>query len=227
MFFLKSDEHLFKIRKELYEDATFSDLTLVADGATFHGHSHLIFQQLPGLARLVCDGCKYAHDKTVIYLPGVKQEFIEIALLEFYIKGDPTKLRSVLNVGSEASENDTTKNADKSKSMVDDGQVLQKLDANVANVEHVKEQQNKTEKTKNTTKFDMDINESSAVSILTADNIVEEEKEEIELDLGDDYLLENDDEIEYHNDSFKTNEESLMVSVKEEGQDKDLIMDFF
>ena len=144
MFFLKSDEHLFKIRKELYEDATFSDLTLVAEGATFHGHSHLILQQVPGLAMLVCDGCKYAHEKTVIYLPGVKQEFIEIALLEFYIKGDPTKLRSVLNVGSEPSEMNTTKDTDKveTKNVYD-----QALELSNANVEYVKEQQKRKRKT--------------------------------------------------------------------------------
>jgi hypothetical protein len=109
MFFLKSDDHLFKVRKELYEDDTNSDLTLVAEGSTFHGHSQLIFHHVPGLSKLVCDGCKNTHEKTVIFLTGVKQEFVEIALLEFYIKGDPTKLRSVLNLGSESSEMNTTK----------------------------------------------------------------------------------------------------------------------
>ena len=40
------------------------------------------------------------HQNIVIFLPGVMPEVVEVALLEFYIKSDPTKLRSVLNVSS-------------------------------------------------------------------------------------------------------------------------------
>ena len=98
MFFLKSDEHLLKIGKELYEDDTFSDLTFVTEGSTFHGHSSLIFSQLPALAELVCHGCKYGHQKMVIILPGVDPNIMETALMEFYIKGDLTNLGSILNV---------------------------------------------------------------------------------------------------------------------------------
>ena len=78
MFFLKSDEHLFKIWKELYEDDTFSDVTFVTEGSTFHGHSSLIFSQLPGLAELVCHGCKHGHQEMVIILPGVYPNIMEL-----------------------------------------------------------------------------------------------------------------------------------------------------
>ena len=97
IFSLKSDEHLFKIGKELYEDDTFSDVTFVTEGSTFHGHSSLLFSQLPALAELVCHGCKYRHQKMVIILPAVDQNMMEIALMEFYMKSDPTKLGSILN----------------------------------------------------------------------------------------------------------------------------------
>jgi hypothetical protein len=98
MFFLKSDEHLFKIGKELYEDDTFSDVTFVAEGSTFHGHSSLLFSQFPALAEMVCHDCKYGHQEIFIILPSVEQNMMEIALMEFYMKVDPTKLGSILNV---------------------------------------------------------------------------------------------------------------------------------
>ena len=100
MFFLKSDDHIFKIQKLLYEDDEYSDLTLVCEGSIFNCHSSLILHQVPALAELLCQGCQAAHMKTVIFLPGVQAELVEVALLEFYIKADPTKLRSVLNVSS-------------------------------------------------------------------------------------------------------------------------------
>ena len=92
MFSLKSDDHLFQLAKELYEDDNFSDIIFVTDSASFYGHSSLIFQQIPSLSALVCKGCKYSHEKVVIFLPGVSSEFMEIALLEFYLTGDASKL---------------------------------------------------------------------------------------------------------------------------------------
>jgi hypothetical protein len=97
MFYLKSDEHLFKIVKELYEDNTFSDVTFVTEGSTFHGLSSLLFSQFPALAELMWHDCKYGDQKIVIILPSVEQNMMEIALMEFYMKGDPTKLGYILN----------------------------------------------------------------------------------------------------------------------------------
>ena len=40
----------------------------------------------------------YSHEKIVIILPGVESEFIEEGLVEFYSKGDLTKLNLLFNV---------------------------------------------------------------------------------------------------------------------------------
>ena len=88
MFQLKSTDHVFKLTKELYEDDVFSDLILVTEDSTFYAHSQLVFQHIENLSHLICEGCKAGHEKIVIFLPEVRQEFLEIALLEFYLKGD-------------------------------------------------------------------------------------------------------------------------------------------
>jgi hypothetical protein len=115
MFSLKSDEHLLTIAKELYEDKYFSDIIFIVNNTSYYGHSSLIFQHVDTLANLCCDICKYGHDKIVIFLPGVEEEFLEIALLEFYLRGDPVKLRSIFNVTSvktETIQSDVSKDTD-------------------------------------------------------------------------------------------------------------------
>ena len=118
MFYLKSDEHLLKIGKELYQDSIFSDIKFVTDGATFHAHSSLVLSNLPGLADLLCDNCKYGHQDIVIFLPSVHTSSMQLALEEFYVKGDPTKLGVVLNVIDVDIEQNTP---DKSENITDDG----------------------------------------------------------------------------------------------------------
>ena len=55
--------------------------------------------------------------------------------------------------------------------------------------QYVKEQQKRMEKTKDTETFDMDRNDISAVSTPTQNTVAEEEMG-IELDFGNDYLLQ-------------------------------------
>ena len=58
MIYLKYDEHLFNIAKDLYEDDKFSDITFITDNGSFYGHSSLIFQHIPSLSDLVCVAVK-------------------------------------------------------------------------------------------------------------------------------------------------------------------------
>ena len=86
------------IGKILYSDEIFSDVILVTDGATFHAHSSLLFSHLPSLTDLLCDGYKYGHHDVVYFLPEVHKTSMELALRDFYIQGNPTKLGIILNV---------------------------------------------------------------------------------------------------------------------------------
>ena len=97
MFSLKSDNHLEDVVKCLLSDNIFSDIRFVAENASLYGHSSLMLRLIPSLANLVCEGCKAAHEKIVILLPGVSRDFLESALMEFYLLGDILKLSSVLN----------------------------------------------------------------------------------------------------------------------------------
>ena len=97
MIHLKSTDHFFKIGKDLLEDEEFCDIVFITDKATFYGHSQLLFQHVHLLSSLVCDQCKYSHEKSVIFLPDVESEFLEIALMEFYLKGDSRKLNWIFN----------------------------------------------------------------------------------------------------------------------------------
>ena len=92
MFSLKSNEHFFRMVKELYEDEVFSDIIFITENGFFYGHSHLIFRHIPTLTDLVCDGCRSGHEKLTIFLPQVRPEFLEIALIDLYCKGDVNSL---------------------------------------------------------------------------------------------------------------------------------------
>ena len=100
MFSLKSDEHLFKMSKDLYQDKQFYDLICVTNGSSFYGHSGLIFYHIPWLLDLVYQGCRTGHQNIVVSLSEVKPELMEIALQEFYLNGDPYKLKNVLNLNN-------------------------------------------------------------------------------------------------------------------------------
>ena len=88
MFSLKSDKHLFKMSK----DKQFYDIIFVTNGSSFYGHSGLIFYHIPWLLELVCQGCRTGHQNIVISLYEVKPEF--------YLNGDPYKLKKVLNLNN-------------------------------------------------------------------------------------------------------------------------------
>ena len=85
---LKSSDHFFKLGKELLEDDQFGDIIFQTDTATFYAHSQLVFQPVNYISSLVCDHCRYGQEKIVIILPGVESQFLEIALMEFYLKGN-------------------------------------------------------------------------------------------------------------------------------------------
>jgi hypothetical protein len=95
---LRYDEHLLSKRKELLDDKDFSDTVLITKKGIFHGHFSLFLQQIPSLAKLVCEGCIANHEKIVIFLPEVGPSELSIALVEFYMKGDVDKLETILGV---------------------------------------------------------------------------------------------------------------------------------
>ena len=68
--------------KDLLSDIVYSDLVFVAENTSFFGHSSLMFQLLPSLVTLVCEGCKACHEKIVILLPGVSKEILESAFIK-------------------------------------------------------------------------------------------------------------------------------------------------
>ena len=114
-FSLRSDGHFAKLANELYEDNTFCDIIFITQNGSLYGHSQLIFQHLPSLADLMCEGCKTGHEKLVIFLPQVRPEVLEIALLEFYLKGDAEKLRDILcvtNVNTQSVKKETLADTD-------------------------------------------------------------------------------------------------------------------
>ena len=97
MLSLKSSDHFFKIGKELFEDEEFGDLIFKTGSSTISAHSHLLLQHVPLLSSLLCDHCRHGHEQVVIILPNVESEFVEIALMEFYLKGDSRKLNCIFS----------------------------------------------------------------------------------------------------------------------------------
>merc|ERR1712086_523107 len=99
-FTLRSEGHLFKLARDLYEDDEFSDTTFVTMNGSFHSHSHLLLLHLPFLGDLVCEACRTTHERMVIFLPHVRSELMEMALLELYLRGNADKLGDILDMQS-------------------------------------------------------------------------------------------------------------------------------
>ena len=95
---LRSELHFFNMSKSLFEDEIFSDIIYVTDSVWMYGHSSLIFHQIPSLEDVVCDKFKQGHDQLHIFLPDVKAETLETALLQLYLKGDAEYLKDILEV---------------------------------------------------------------------------------------------------------------------------------
>jgi len=115
MLLLKSSDHFFRIGKDLFEEDRFSDILFITDTATFYSHSQLLVHHVQLLSTLICSQCRYGHQQIVVFLPGVQAEFMEIALMEFYLKGDSTKLNLIINANSaenNLSENVTSRNTE-------------------------------------------------------------------------------------------------------------------
>ena len=89
-FSLRSNGHFFNLANDLYEDDNFSDILFITENGSLYGHSHLIFRHMPSLEWLMCEGCRTGHEKLVIFLPQVRPEVLEIALLQFYLTLFPT-----------------------------------------------------------------------------------------------------------------------------------------
>ena len=100
MLQLKSANHFSDIGRELFANDDCGDILLVTDNVTFSAHSLLLLQNVQLLPDLVCDQCRLAHEKIVIILPDTESDLVEIALREFYIKGDSRKLNSIFSVTS-------------------------------------------------------------------------------------------------------------------------------
>jgi hypothetical protein len=202
MFYLKSDDHILNIRKLLYEDDEYSDLSLVCEGSTFHCHSSLILQQVPTLTELLCQGCQAGHINIVIFLPGVMAELVEVALLEFYIKSDPTKLRSVLNVSSVTLHGnviDVSKDTDKLHTQL-----------NVSSVTTTK--YNGTETSEDTEKVYTLMDESNNSSYIDkAENNISTTTEDNDGVLT---ILTEDDDKQVDNEIYKGNENLLQDAFK-------------
>ena len=98
MLLLKPDNHFFMVGKTLLEDEETSDIIFRTETAKFYAHSHLLLHHLEFLSSLVCENCRYGHQKIVIILPDVESEFLEVGLMEFYLKGDATKLNNILGI---------------------------------------------------------------------------------------------------------------------------------
>merc|ERR1712129_3381 len=64
---------------------------------SFHSHSHLFLLHLPFLGDLICEACRTTHQRMVIFLPHVRSELMEMALLELYLRGDASKLSDILD----------------------------------------------------------------------------------------------------------------------------------
>merc|ERR1712129_324798 len=67
---------------------------------SFHSHSHLLLLHLPFLGDLVCEACRTTHERMVIFLPHVRSELMEMALLELYLREDEGKLGDILDMQS-------------------------------------------------------------------------------------------------------------------------------
>ena len=100
MLQLKSANHFSNIGRELSANNDYGSILLVTDNVTFSAHSLLLLQNVQLLPDLVCDQCRLAHEKIVIILPDTESDLVEIALREFYIKGDSRKLNSIFSVTS-------------------------------------------------------------------------------------------------------------------------------
>ena len=98
MSVLKLNDNFFRMRKQLLADETTSDVIFRTERASFFGHSHLLLPHLELLSSLLCDSCRYSHEKIVIIFPDVESEFVEEGLVDFYLKGDITKLNLLFSV---------------------------------------------------------------------------------------------------------------------------------
>ena len=135
MLLLKASDHFFKIGKELFEDQQFGDIIFQTDTGILHGHSQLVFPRLKYVSSLACNPCRIGHEKVVILLPGVEAEFMEIALMEFYLKGDARKLDLILTPSIE--ENNQLENM-YTRSTDDFTKELENKDENSSNEVEVK-----------------------------------------------------------------------------------------
>ena len=97
MLQLKSTDHYFKIGEELLANNVSGDILIVTDTATFSAHSLLLVQHVHQLADLLCDHCREAHEEIVVIIPDVEADLVEIALKEFYLKGDSRTLNLIFN----------------------------------------------------------------------------------------------------------------------------------
>ena len=79
-------------------DEASSDIIFRTKKDSFFSHSHLLLPHIEFLSSLMCDSCRYSHEKIVIILPDVESKFIEEGLVEFYSKGDLTKLNLLFDV---------------------------------------------------------------------------------------------------------------------------------
>ena len=101
MLLLKFEDHFFEMYKELYEDEIGSDILIKTETKTLSAHSVLLLQHIELLPSLMCSMSTSGHEKTVIIVTGFETEFVELALMEFYLHRDPTKLKHLFYGNSE------------------------------------------------------------------------------------------------------------------------------
>ena len=138
----------------------------------------------------MCEGCRTGHEKLVIFLPQVRPEVLEIALLQFYLKGDAEKLKDILdvtNVNTQAVKKETLADTEIYESNIDHeqnnsvGNIIEEMNTNEKHI--------KNEDSENNTKY-MDTEnctgDKDSVSEKEEDdgNPYNIEEEVVELDVG-------------------------------------------
>ena len=95
MFHLKSDEHIVAIVKDLYHDLKYANIIFIVNEKSYKAHAPLVLHHIEALLNLKCDQCN-DHEDIVIILSDVEEKDIEEALYEFYVGGNPEKLRALI-----------------------------------------------------------------------------------------------------------------------------------
>ena len=84
-------DHL-KDLEDAFSSFSSGDLVFETPGGSVRAHRLLLLAHLPTFSSLLCEGCDYRHEDTVVFLPDVDMEQLKVALEYLYKYNDGIKM---------------------------------------------------------------------------------------------------------------------------------------